>query len=296
MNTSPAAPIPADWPHWSNTRPTLIRPLAEGLTNRSFLLKSDDRQLVLRINSPISVKLDLNRRAEERVLRLAHRAGLCAPLVYCDPEYRYLVTEYLGERRWSLSGGSSNEESIPQLASLLRNIHRLPIIEAQLDIKAKIESYWHSIAPDAVFIDALRANDQRVQQHIDAAVALNSGNKLCHNDLLSDNLIIDDTGRLYAIDWEYAAAGDPFHDLAVISEEHGLNEARQELLLNAYLQRLPSSNDRQRLSHGRIIYRYLSVLWYAVQCCHSTGTARATGKEVFRQIQLLNQKLSGTNL
>lgn len=260
MPPSPADIIPGDWPLWGTARPALARPLPGGLTNRSFLLEAGGERLVLRRNSPLSAALDLNRSAEEQALRLADRAGLCAPLVYCDPGHQYLVTRYLGGDQWD----AANEGALQQLAQLLRDIHRLPTVDAELDIDEKISRYWLSVALDSRFLQPLRSLERELRPHIATAQSLNSGKVLCHNDLLAENLVV--TGaRLYAIDWEYAATGDPFYDLAVISEGLGLSGDRQQLLLSAYLQRAAAESDRQRLYHWQVIYGYLSALWYAVQ-------------------------------
>lgn len=265
MNAATADIIPQDWRHWSSTRPTVSRPLAGGLTNQSFLLAAGSEQLVLRINSPISAALDLNRTAEEQAMRLVSRAGLCAPLVYCDPKHRYLVTRYVAGKKWSANTGAA----MPRLAQLLRCIHRLPAIAEELDIERKIASYWRSIAPGYVYFPLLKSLENKVLQHTAAARSLSEGSSLCHNDLLPENLISSAEGGLLAIDWEYAATGDPFYDLAVIAQGHGLDEDQQEQLLTAYLQRDASAPDQQRLYHWRVIYAYLSLLWYAVQ--HASG-------------------------
>lgn len=261
MTYSRADIIPHDWHNWSAARPTLLGPLNGGLTNRSYLLETGGTRLVLRQNSPISTALDLDRSAEERALRLADRAGLCAPLIYCDPGHHYLVTRYLGGKQWNVD----SESALQRLAQLLRNIHRLPAIGAELDIDRKISRYWLSIATDDRFSRSLRSLHRKVHPHIVAARSLSSGSVLCHNDLLTENLIVTAGERLYAIDWEYAATGDPFYDLAVIAEEHRLTEGQQQALLSEYLQRATEKSDWQRLHHWQVIYGYLSVLWYAVQ-------------------------------
>ncbi|SEA15324.1 choline kinase family protein [Microbulbifer marinus] len=253
--------IPPDWQRWSATRPSVIKPLTGGLTNRSFLLQAGGDQLVLRRNSAISAALDLNRVAEYQALLHADNAGLCAPLIYCDPEHQYLVTRFIDGGGWSKSGAGA----LPQLAQLLRGIHALPAIDAQLDIEDKAASYWCSIDNRADFYAPLRTLDKKVQRHIPAARELSAGICLCHNDLLATNLIAAADGNLYAIDWEYAAMGDPFYELALIVIEYALDQRQQQLLLAKYLDRPTTSVDWQRLDHWRVIYGYLSVLWYAVQ-------------------------------
>lgn len=261
MTYSRADIIPSDWQRWSTARPALITPLSGGLTNRSFLLEAGGTRLVLRINSPISAALDLDRHAEEQALRLADGANLCAPLIHCDPGHRYLVTRYIDGERWS----AGNEGALQRLARLLRDIHRLTPIDAELDIGEKIARYWWSIATDCQFFQPLRSLERKLRPHIAAARSLSSEKVLCHNDLQAENLIAAAGGRLYAIDWEYAATGDPFYDLAVIVEEHRLSGEQQQVLLSEYLQRATEKSDWQRLYHWQLIYGYLSALWYAVQ-------------------------------
>lgn len=290
MTLPPADFLPADWPLWSTSQPTLLKPLTQGLTNRSFLLAAGEDRLVLRLNSPISNALDLNRPAEAEALHLADTAGLCAPLVYCDPEYRYLVTRYISGTPLKLAGNTG----IGQIAQLLRDIHRLPPIAAQLDIEQKIGSYWTSINTDDVIFESLRTLQRRVQSSIVATRNCASSPALCHNDLLADNLLISESGRLYAIDWEYAASGDPFYDLAVIAEGYDLDSAQQSQLLQQYLAQPVNNEEMARLDNWRVIYRYLSILWYAVQASNTDVDAE---KQKFtavlrREIEAIRKALS----
>ena len=273
--------IPADWAHWSRSAPRLVRPLTSGLTNRSYLIAADKIQLVLRINSPISNQLDLDRAAEAQALQLADRAGLCAPVIYCDPQHRYLVTRFVT----GIPLDSTATGALAKLAQLLGRIHQLPTIAAELNIEQKIASYWRSVERDDPLFNPLTALQQKVLPHITAADALSSGNVLCHNDLLQNNLIDSSDGRLYAIDWEYAASGDPFYDLAVIAEGHDLDHSARHNLLAAYLQSPVTNADEQRLHHWQIIYRYIAVLWYTVQAVnHSTSAFATSRKEILAEI------------
>jgi len=263
MSVTPPDIIPPDWQRWSASKPSVVRRLNGGLTNQSFLIAAGNNKLVLRKNSRISEALDLNRSAEAAALHHADRAGLCAPVIYCDPGRRYLVTRYIQGEPWCADGIGA----LKQLAQLVRSIHVLPAIDAQLEIDDKTASYWHSIDGGADFYTTLRALDPKLQRHIAIAKSLNDSVCLCHNDLLMENLIAVDNGNLYAIDWEYAAMGDPFYELAVIVEEYRMARRQQQCFLAEYLNRPVTEMDWQRLEHWRVIYGYLSVLWYAVQWC-----------------------------
>ncbi|WGL18000.1 choline kinase family protein [Microbulbifer bruguierae] len=253
-----------EWRRWSDSQPQLIRPLSGGLTNRSFLLQAGGDKLVLRINAGNSRALDLDRAAEADALRLASARHLCAPLVYIDPDHRYLLTRFVDGVPMDLN----QSEALAQVAQLLRQIHQLPPISARLDIADKANRYWQSIDRSARFFPALSKLHARMESLL-RRTSNPQTYRLCHNDLLPENLIVDNAGQLRAIDWEYAALGEPFFDLATVAQGYRLNQQQQQGLLAAYLQRPVEEADRHKLAHWQRMYRYLSALWYAVQASKS---------------------------
>lgn len=285
--------IPADWSQWSATQPTVIGPLLGGLTNQSFLISANNSVLVLRLNSAISTALDLNREAEAQALQLASAAKITAEVVYCDPHYHYLITRHLAGKSFLPTA-----QGLTQLAKLLQKIHQLPAIDAVLDINAKVASYWRAINPQLAFIPALKTLDTKIHQHIASAEKLSSGLCLCHNDLLVDNLIViessndndnnNNNGKLFAIDWEYAAMADCFYELSVIVEGHGLNPSQQKSLLMSYLERPASEHDWQRLYHWRVIYNYFTLLWYVVQFSTGAMVGPSIEQQINQQIEHLS--------
>ncbi len=281
--------LPNDWSLWSTTKPVVIRALEGGLTNQNFLLSAGDKRFVLRINSPISDALNLDRVTEAQVLLLADTAGVCAPLVYCDSAYQYLITEHLAGEVWSVDVA----DGLSQLAQLLRKIHQLPPVDAVLDVESKASHYWRSInqSEKKNRLPDLHALDAEVIEHIAAAKLLSQGNCLCHNDLLKDNLVLA-AGKLYAIDWEYAAMADPFYELAVIVEGHGFTHQQQQIFLSAYLDRDAQPKDWWRLNHWRIIYAYLTVLWYTVQWSTGAMTGLHVQKTIAEQIASLTDLMA----
>ena len=77
---------------------------------------------------------------------------------------------------------------------------------------------------------------------------------LCHNDLLPANLI-DDSCRLWLVDWEYAGAGHPLFDLANASANAGFSAEQDSALLEGCRRTL----DRTDLAELHI--------FKAIRCC-----------------------------
>lgn len=256
-----------DWSSWCDHPPMLLRELQGGLTNHSYLLESLGEYYVLRLNTDNADELDLDRGIESRVLMFAADAGITSPLVYVDPAEYYLVTKYIEGSHWQKEA-SSTAEGMGQLAGLLNAIHQLEPVERCLDVAYKANTYWRGIDDHSEHARLIKLIESKVQEHIVWAETNNTSPCLCHNDLLIENLIVDNQSRLYAIDWEYAAMGDPYFDLAVIIEGHGLSDTAATQFLHHYNDGPPTAHNVKRLYSNRVIYCYLSMLWYGVQEQH----------------------------
>jgi thiamine kinase len=254
----------SEWRYWTTESPVFIKSLSDGLTNKSFLLEAAGQSFVLRLNAPESDQLALDRVAEAQVLNQAAGASIAPTLVYSDPAQRFLITEYIRGTQWS-SQQSKSPQGINRLAKLLRTIHRLRPISSYLSLADRADHYGQNIDNNNDLVRQLKKLQPAVKRHMDLMEASNTHPCLCHNDLLSENLIDGDNSCLYALDWEYAAMGDPYFDLAVIAEGHGLDETECQQFLTAYHGGSASSSEVSRLYHSRVIYSYMSLLWYCVK-------------------------------
>jgi thiamine kinase-like enzyme len=86
----------------------------------------------------------------------------------------------------------------------------------------------------------------------------------CHNDLLPANLVEDEQGRLWLVDWEYAGWGDPYFDLGNLAVNNEFTDAEDEALLVAYFgQVTPSAWARLKLM--KIVSDAREGIWGMVQ-------------------------------
>ena len=81
----------------------------------------------------------------------------------------------------------------------------------------------------------------------------------CHNDLLSENFIVDASGKMWVIDWEYGGMTDPYFDLGDFVMEHPFSREEERLIIATYC----GAMDEGRF--GRMmLYKVVSGVWWGV--------------------------------
>jgi thiamine kinase-like enzyme len=228
-------------------RPVEVEPLGGGITNHNFKVVVDGETLVLRIGGKDTELLGIDRARE-------HEAALLAAELGIGPEVaRYedgvLVTG--SPRR-----GRRAEPSV--VGGLLRRLHSARALAGRFDSFRVVEAYASTAAERG---QTLPDQYDRAHELAHAIEARRSEAPLvtCHNDLLAANFI-DDGNRIWIVDWEYAAMGDPFFDLANFSVNNGLDEEGERSLLAAY-----GSADAAALVLMRFMSDFREAMWGVVQ-------------------------------
>ncbi|MCR8923001.1 phosphotransferase family protein [Dasania sp. GY-MA-18] len=249
----------ASWGLASSAKPQLLRQLEGGLTNQSFLLQLADECYVLRLFSPHSQQLNINREAEYRIASIAAQQGLSPQTIYLAPDHSYSISRYLDAELFNHSA-LSRAEKLQRLAQCLQQLHSIHIdIELpQLIVSEKAQHYWQAIAqlPAAAIYLQYKAP---LQQYFKQLPVL-APPVLCHNDLVVENILLGEQG-LRLIDWEYAAMGNPYFDLAAVIINQQLNAENEQLFLGSYTK----SVDLLALQQAKLQVRYLECLWWLMQ-------------------------------
>ena len=237
-------------------QPVIVRTLGDGSNNFSLLV-ANDRQFVLRADRAPGADNALEPGAEYAALQRAADAGLAPALRFADAELGTIVCDYLPP-------DAQPDHTPGALAALLRNIHALEPVPHTLSLEQRIRHYQSRLAQDPGMnppAGALRDADAAVEA-ARTLEALGHRPVLCHNDLLPPNCL-QSGGKLWAIDWEYAAMGDRWFDLAVTCQGHGFGPDDRQALVETYLGRPATGDERESLQLARTIYRHLERLWYA---------------------------------
>ena len=225
--------------------------LEGGAASRSYLVSQNGASFVLRIDTPEAERLGRDRAAERRVCRAVSEAGLGPDAVHFDPASGVLIRPFIPGRPWTRED-MARPENLARLAGLLRRLHAIPCSGRRFDPVAAAARYVEQVGSEAA-----RAHFRSLASFHAALEPVQP--VLCHNDLVCQNVLEAD--GLALIDWEFAAPGDPFFDLAVVVQHHGLGNDLAGVLMRGYLKRPPTGSEESRFNSWRAFYRELLSLW-----------------------------------
>ena len=220
--------------------------LSGGLTNRTWLVETDGRRAVLKIDAEPRTSPYNSRLQEAQVQATAAGQGLANAVLHAT-ETVYM-TEYLDGVVWT-KAALDDDENLVQLARTLRRTHSLPLTGRTFDAVSAARDYAQRIRAD---------DTDMVQDCINIIEALPLPRNLCccHNDLVVGNVIA--TPGIRFLDWEYACDNDPFFDIATIVAHHRMSEERAWFLLDAYFD---GDGRRWREYLGMQVKFYNALLW-----------------------------------
>jgi thiamine kinase-like enzyme len=233
---------------------SVISTLSDGPTNTSYLVHRGQEMCVLRLNKPLARELGLDRDAEHDVTESVFLAGLGAEPLHYNADHGISLRRYLPGRAWN-EADLQQPVKLELLAMRMRDLHALPAVGNPYEPGMAARRY------------ALQLGTSEAREIADAANLLLADLRytpyrecLCHNDLVAGN-ILEGSDGLKFIDWEYAGLGDPWFDLALVIEHHGLDDALADGFVENYLRRPARKQERERLAEWRRFYQALLSLW-----------------------------------
>ena len=192
---------------------------------------------------------------ELMVWSLAAQAGLAPDIVFVDENEQVVICE----RAHTGVQPASGED----LGTLCRQIHALPGVNHQLTLATDIEHYLKQLP--AHLSDRWRAAMQRCNSEKALAKLEGDIHYLCHNDLTPDNLMTRGD-NLVAIDWEYAAMGSRYFDVAIAGE--ALPDGERDSMMK---QVFGDTLDTDLMAAGNQIATLVTALW---QSCFTVTDAQ----------------------
>eukprot|EP00300_Choanocystis_sp_HF-7_P001456 c11174_g1_i2.p1 GENE.c11174_g1_i2~~c11174_g1_i2.p1 ORF type:complete len:305 (+),score=58.57 c11174_g1_i2:50-916(+) len=220
--------------------PTRATILSGGLTNRLYCVevgKDGAERWVVRVSGENTDVHFIDRTNEFKCLVCAHAAGLSPETIYL-PEDSLLCSKFIENgHTWN---NPVIQKNVPRCAEMIRRLHSIPTSEYTdhiFDVFQVIEHYntfasQHN-SPVPQDLPTLAATANRIRDSFARGRYSELPLVCCHNDLLAANWI-DQAGKLWLIDFEYAGLGDRFFDLANVSANCGFSEEMDRVLVTEY--------------------------------------------------------------
>ncbi|MDY0871227.1 choline/ethanolamine kinase family protein [Dongia rigui] len=195
-----------------------------GITNRSYRLQADGQDLVLRWPGA-SASRYLDRRAEPLNAQAVAGLGLAPPVLAADPDAGWYITAFVTGAETLNAGDVADPETFAGMLKLLTTLHRSDVAFPFQQGLFKAIDLYIKLAPTQLMQDVRRALEPlrlALARHPLPRVA-------CHIDPNPANFLRDGAGRLFLIDWEFAATEEPLWDLAAVTMEAGVDPAMAQV-------------------------------------------------------------------
>jgi thiamine kinase len=236
-----------------------IAALAGGAVNETFRVETADGRFIVRLHDALGIELGADHIREAQLQNAAAAAGVAPTVLHVDSQQRFMISEYIEGRLWS-PADFADAERLRRLGGTLRRLHEvIPPVNAPFDLQAHLRALSHRLMRrDPAGRPLLTQLMERAETSLRACGTSGRAPSLFHSDLQHSN-IIEAGDKLFLLDWEYAAVGDPLFDLACVLAyyPHALPHASN--LLDAA--GLGGSADLPMLEHATWLYVLLSFFW-----------------------------------
>lgn len=236
-----------------------IQCLKTGMTNKSFLFKLHDKHYICRIPGP-GTELLINRRQEKAVYDAVQGLGITEHVVYMNGDTGYKISQYYEGCRVA---DPRNWEDVTRCMELLNRLHNSFIkVSHTFDIAERID-FYESLCGG--YEQSLFEDYPGVRAHMNELVRrlnrLKRPHVLSHIDSVCDNFLFLPDGNVRLIDWEYAGMCDPLIDVSMCAIYSYYSENEAASLLNIYLGREASPEERFVYDAYIALGGFLWCLW-----------------------------------
>jgi thiamine kinase-like enzyme len=242
--------------------------LGGGITNHNYIIwvnggpgNPGGGKYMMRVPG-IGTDMFIDREMERDCMIAAAKVGVGPAVLYTiDPEGA-LVSDFVEGVLMHPETITGHRDRIKQIVDTVKIVHDKATFKNEIHVFDMLRHY-NKIAQDLktpfnLFprLDEMVRNCDNIEKAMErdepAPVA-------AHNDLLSENFIVDASGRMWVIDWEYGGMTDPYFDLGDFVMEHPFSREEQRFILETYCGEM----DEHRFAR-LMLHRMTSGIWWAV--------------------------------
>ena len=228
-----------------------------GMTNNNYLVETTNRKFIVKFFGKGTDKL-INRIAEKNNLEKLRDLELDVENYIFDINEGIKVNEYI-ENATTFDAHYIKTKN-KEVAEILQKVHGSgKELEGEFKIFDEIKKYEDLIQGEIkyAYYDKIRDKVFGLQSHLEE---IGIDRKSCHIDLVPENFIEDENGRVYLIDWEYSSMNDPMWDLAALFIESNYRKSEEgDFFKYYYSEKTPVSI--AKIMIYKILQAFLWSLW-----------------------------------
>jgi thiamine kinase-like enzyme len=208
--------------------------LPGGLTNRNYrIAAANGRELVVRLSSPQSALLTIDRDAEHVNAVAAASTGVAPDVLAYAPDLGALAIEWIDGHTFG-AADLDDSATLARVGATCRQLHAGPRFATEFDMFDVQRRYLDLVTERGFRLPTAYLDFMPTVTTMRAALAARAEATVpCHNDLLAAN-IMSSGERLWFIDYEYSGNGDPCFELGNLCSESHLSTDRLTELVEAY--------------------------------------------------------------
>lgn len=235
-----------------------------GMTNRNFKVTSGEDQFVLRVPGNGTEGM-IERCNETANTLISNRLGISPDTLYINEDTGIKLTRFIPGAETLNSTTIQRYEHLTQITDIFKRLHNSRVrLNNEFNVFHEIQKYENLMKrAGACMYDGYDLIRPEVMALRDTLNSLRGGGdmKPCHNDLVPENFIKDEYGKIYLIDWEYSGMNDPMWDFAALFIESDFSEDNINLVLSRYLGQSPDPIIRLRIKIYQILMDILWSIW-----------------------------------
>lgn len=231
-----------------------------GLSNKNYLISTQDKKYVLRIPRQSTNKY-INRSNESYNTEIAQQLNIAPKCLWRGEgeQEGMSLTEFINNTNHL---ESDNQKTIERFAKALTTLHRSKKpFKSTLDnesITTKLKQYFELCTDDQQAL--LKADYKKALSLLETQLC-NRPVVPSHIDLIIENILQQDD-KIWFIDWEYSAMASPFWDIAIFCNSANLDSKKSEELLKQILSNYQET-DLPCFKHYQFIAQTISDCWQA---------------------------------
>lgn len=208
-----------------------------GLTNYNYIMNIKDKEYVIREPGGKTDEI-IDRKIEKINNSIASTIGINSNCIYFDDIYGIKISEYIKASDNIANLNPNSQSNINKVCNIIKKLHLSNAeFPNQFDFFNELRKYEEILENmgGVLFFDydSWKVRLNKIMEDNVKNIILAPA----HNDTVPENFILEETGQIYLIDWEYSGMNDIRWDLAAYILESQLTKEAIDFFLEDYYQK-----------------------------------------------------------